>query len=132
MYGQFTNHEKLYIVKDLQNLSVKRRIRMSEQPDLKNDMPDDDEEDTYLNVGKLFTFASLANYAAWILLIGYIIAWIASILNFIAGNRSITLVIFLSSLPSALQGIFYFVVLRFISEAVYLGLEIAENTQNRS
>jgi hypothetical protein len=105
---------------------------MSEQPDLKNDMPDDDEEDTYLNVGKLFTFASLANYAAWILLIGYIIAWIASILNFIAGNRSITLVIFLSSLPSALQGIFYFVVLRFISEAVYLGLEIAENTQNRS
>ena len=105
---------------------------MSEQPNIKDELPEDDEEDTYLVVNKLFTFASLANYAAWILLVGYIIAWIASILNFIAGNGKISLVIFVSSIPSALQGIVYFVVLRFVSEAIYLGLEIAENTKNRA
>jgi len=105
---------------------------MSEEPNLKNELPGEDEEDTYLEVNKLFTFASLANYAAWILLVGYLIAWIASILNFISGNGRITLVIFVSSIPSALQGIFYFVVLRFVSEAIYLGLEIAENTKNRT
>jgi hypothetical protein len=72
--------------------------------------------------------ATVANVLAWALLGGYILAAVAYlIIGF--QSTSFSLVQYLSWLPYLLPGVFFFGVLRLLSEAVYLLLEIAENNR---
>jgi hypothetical protein len=71
--------------------------------------------------------SALANAIAWVVLIGYAIAWVASLL--LDFSIPIPLSQILALLPLLLQGLFLFVVLRFVSEALYLLLEIVDNTR---
>jgi hypothetical protein len=99
----------------------------SEPPPQGGPFEEEAEEETFLDIDKIASLSAIANAIAWVVLVGYAIAWVADLLLDFSGSIPLSQIFAL--LPLLLQGLFLFVVLRFVSEALYLLLEIVENTR---
>jgi hypothetical protein len=99
----------------------------SEPPPQGAPFEEEAEEETFLDIDKIASLSAISNAIAWVVLVGYAIAWVANLLLGFSGSIPLSQIFAL--LPLLLQGLFLFVVLRFVSEALYLLLEIVENTR---
>jgi len=90
---------------------------------------EDSDTDTYYNIDKITSLATTANILAWVILVGYILAAIAYGYLGWKANSGYLFFQYLSWLTYLLPGLFFFGVLRLLSEAVYVLLEIAENNR---
>jgi hypothetical protein len=105
----------------------------------KAEVEEESETDTYYNIDKLSSISSIANILAWVILGGDIIAVIAY-LGLAVKSGSVNLLQYLIVPANVLNlliwcvvyilpGLFFFAVLRMLSEGVYVLLEIAENNR---
>lgn len=87
----------------------------------------EDETGKYLffDQDKVVSLSDNINTVAWFVLGGYIVVWIGNL--FSAG---ITAQILVATLYLLIQGFVFFLILRFLAQALNLLLEIVENTQN--
>ena len=99
----------------------------SEPPPQGAPFEEEAEEETFIDIDKIASLSALTNGISWIVLGGYAIAWIANLFLGFSGSMPVSQIFAL--LPLLLQGLFLFAVLRFVSEALYLLLEIVENTR---
>ncbi|MEJ2353885.1 MAG: hypothetical protein P8Y03_29275, partial [Anaerolineales bacterium] len=99
----------------------------SEPPPQGAPFEEEAEEETFLDIDKIASLSAISNAIAWVVLVGYAIAWVANLLLGFSGSIPLSQIFAL--LPLLLQGLFLFIVLRFVSEALYLLLEIVENTR---
>jgi hypothetical protein len=102
---------------------------------------EESDEDTYYNLDRITSIATIANVLAWIILVGDLIALIAYLrLGLLSNsvnlfqyltNQSNVLNLLIWSVVYIVPGLFFFVLLRGLSEAMYMLLEIAENGRAR-
>lgn len=98
-------------------------------PDLTPDEPPA-EADTYSSRRNIFRLASWANILAWLILVIYLILFIARMYYDLQQGvqfQVITLLGWLSYLSTFLIGAIWFVVLQGLSEGLYLLLDIFDN-----
>jgi hypothetical protein len=102
---------------------------------------EESDDSTYYNIDRLTSLATIANVLAWVILGGDLIAVIAY-LGLALNSTSVNLIQYLMTPSNVLNlliwcvvyilpGLFFFAVLRLLSEAVYVLLEIAENSRAR-
>jgi hypothetical protein len=104
--------------------------------------PAEDEPDsgTYYDIDKISSISTIANVLAWVILVGDAIALIAYLFLGTQSN-SVNLFKYLTSMSNVmnlliwcvvyiLPGLFFFVVLRVLSESIYVLVEIAENSRS--
>ena len=108
--------------------------RLGSVPPQQGDSPEEESDpDTYYNIDRLTSLATIANILAWVLLVGYILAagaYLYLVWKSPSGsNTGYLFAQYLAWLVYLLPGLFFFGVLRLLSEAVYVLLEIAENNR---
>jgi len=100
-----------------------------------------EELDTYHDPGLLAGISTQAGVVARVVLIASIVIWVTSLVRYslmagqlLAAGLNVGELVFLavSSAFTLLTGAFYFVVLRFISEAGYILMDIEDNTRGRN
>jgi hypothetical protein len=106
--------------------------RLGSVPPQQGDSPEEESDpDTYYNIDRLTSLATIANILAWVLLVGYILAAGAYLYLVWKSNSGYLFAQYLAQLVYLLPGLFFFGVLRLLSESVYVLLEIAENSRAR-
>ena len=100
--------------------------RMGSDPPQQEALPED-ETGKYLffDLDKVVSLSDNINTVAWFVLGGYIVVWIG---NLFSGGLTAQTVIAL--LYVLIQGFVFFLILRFLAQALNLLLEIVENTRN--
>ena len=98
-----------------------------------------EEADTYHDPDVLIRVAELARGVAWVALVVYVLIWVGQVVSYISSVRSSSSVsgaglgeigaFILSTGGILISGVWYFIVLRFISEVSYILLDIEENTR---
>jgi len=87
-------------------------------------------EEAFYDLDRVITLAERTTTASWIVLGGFVLVGLFSFVSELFGSTfSWTQVVNL--LPTFLLGIFFFTILRVLSEALYLLLELAENSRSR-
>ncbi len=92
----------------------------------------EDTNETYHDPDALFRISSWANVLSWAILVVYLILFIAQVVIQFQNTRGFnisTALTVVSLLSNLLIGAFFFVVLRAISEGIYIFLEIEEDTK---
>jgi hypothetical protein len=92
----------------------------------------EESNETYHDPDALFRISSWANFLSWAILVVYLILFIAQVVIQFQNTRGFNLTTALtvvSLLSNLLIGAFFFVVLRAISEGIYIFLEIEEDTK---
>jgi hypothetical protein len=100
--------------------------RLGSEPPQQEALPED-EKGKYLffDLDKVVSLSDNINTVAWFVLGGYIIVWIGNL--FSGGITAQTVIALLYVL---IQGFVFFLILRFLAQALNLLLEIVENTRN--
>ncbi len=99
--------------------------RLGEEPPQQEPLPAaEGEKYLFFDLEKVVSLSDNINLMAWVVLGGYIVVWIANL--FFAGLTAQT---FLAVLYLLIQGIVFFLVLRFLAQVLNLLLEIVENTR---
>ncbi len=108
---------------------ILRERQVSIPPQKVASTKEESDSDTYYNIDKLTSLATTANVLSWVILVGYIFAAGAYLYLGWKANTGYLFAQYLSWLTYLLPGLFFFGVLRLLSEAVYVLLEIAENNR---
>ena len=95
------------------------------------------EEETYYSLPRVEKVATMADIAAWVVLAGYLIDWglhiYDSMFGLNMGNLGILIQnIALVGIGNIISGIYVFVILKAIAQAIYILVDIEENTHLHS
>ena len=98
----------------------------------------DEEPEIYHDPDVLVRISALARSAAWVVLVASIVIWLSQVVGYISSFTSSPIpgaglaeivMITLGSGFTLITGVLYFIVLRFVSEVVYILMDIEENTR---